>query len=63
MTYPTYEGDDQVSRVHHAALRKEIGERLGASLDQKPVGMPRHLTMLMRRLRDEPSRIQPVLNP
>ena len=63
MTYPAPEGEGQISRVHRVALCKEIGERLGASLDQKPVRMPPHLMMLMARLRGEPSIIQPDLNP
>jgi hypothetical protein len=53
MTYPTHEDAYQADPIHLAALRKEMGERLGASLDQKPVGMPQHLTLLMERLRDE----------
>jgi hypothetical protein len=62
MTYPAHEGDGQISRVHSVALSKEIAERLGASLDQKPVGMSPHLTMLMTRLRDEPSGTRPDPN-
>jgi hypothetical protein len=58
MTYPAPEGDGQISRVHGAALCKEIGERLGVFLDLKPAQMPPHLPMLMRRLRDEPFGIE-----
>jgi hypothetical protein len=63
MTYPAHEGDGQISHVHSVAICKEIGERLGASLDRKPVRMPPHLIMLMTRFRDEPSRIQPDPHP
>jgi hypothetical protein len=62
MTYPAPEGDGRLSRVHSAALRKEIGERLGAWLDLKPARMPPHLTMLVGRLRDEPSGTEPDRN-
>jgi len=50
MTHPA-----QISRADNVALRKEIGERLGASLDLKPAGMLPHLAMLVRRWRDQPS--------
>ena len=50
MTHPA-----QISRADNAALRKEIGERLGLSLDLRPVGMPPHLAMLMRQWRDQSS--------
>jgi hypothetical protein len=50
MTHPA-----QISRADNVALRKEIGERLGLSLDLKPVGMPPHLAMLVRQWRDQPS--------
>jgi hypothetical protein len=58
MTYPAPEGDGQIDRVHSAALCKEIGERLGASLDRMPAEMPPHMAMLVRRLRDEPVAIK-----
>jgi len=48
MTHPV-----QIGPVHNAALRKEISERLGISLDRKPAGMPPHLAMLMRQWREE----------
>jgi hypothetical protein len=54
MTYHARESDVQISHAHNAALSTEIGERLSASLDEMPVGMPPHLTMLMARLLDEP---------
>ncbi len=50
MTHPA-----QIGPAHNAALRKEISERLGISLDRKPAGMPPHLAMLMRQWRDQPS--------
>jgi hypothetical protein len=43
----------QISPIHNAALRKEISERLGISLDRKPAGMPPHLAKLMRQWREE----------
>jgi hypothetical protein len=50
MTHPA-----QISRADNVALRKEIGERLGANLDLKPAGMPPHLAMLVRKWNDQPS--------
>jgi hypothetical protein len=43
----------QIGPVHNAALRKEISERLGLSLDRRPAGMPPHLAMLVKRWREE----------
>lgn len=63
MTYPAPEGDGQISRVHSAAICKEIGERLGVFLDLKPARTPPHLAMLVGRLRDEPAGIRPDPNP
>jgi hypothetical protein len=62
MTHSAHEGEGQFSRVHCVALCREIGERLGTSLDQTPVRMSPRLTTLLARLRDEPSRIPPDLN-
>ena len=56
MTYPPHQDDVQISHVHNLALCKEIGERLGISMGQMPIGMPSHLMMLMKRLRDENSK-------
>jgi len=53
MTYPPHQGDVQISRVHNLALCNEIGERLGMRMDLVPVGMPPHLVMLVKRLREE----------
>jgi hypothetical protein len=55
MTHPAQQGDVEISRAHNAALRKEISERLGISLDLKSAQMPPHLAMLMRQWRDRPS--------
>ena len=55
MTYSAQQGDVEISNAHNAALRKEISERLGISLDRKPAGMSPHLAMLMRQWRDQPS--------
>jgi hypothetical protein len=62
MTYPAPQSDGQIGHVHSVALRNEIAERLGADLDRKPVRMPPRLIMLMNRLRDESSEIQPELD-
>lgn len=60
MIYPAHQGDVQISHVHNAALREEISERLVISLGQRPVGMPPHLRVLMRQLRDEtPETVDP----
>jgi hypothetical protein len=48
MTHPV-----QIGPIHNAALRKEISERLGISLNRKPAGMPQHLAMLMQKWREE----------
>jgi hypothetical protein len=47
-------GDVEISRLQNVAIRKEIGEQLAICMQPKPAGMPPHLMMLMRRLRDEP---------
>jgi hypothetical protein len=48
------QGDIQISRVHSAALCREISERLDICLGKKPVGVPPHLMALVRQFRDEP---------
>ncbi len=59
MTYPTHEDDGQISVANSAALRREIADRLGASLDRKPVQLPPQLMVLMDRLRAVPPEIDP----
>jgi hypothetical protein len=54
MTHPAHRGDDRISRVHSMAICKEIGERLGISLDLEPLPLSPQLIKLMARLRDEP---------
>ena len=54
MTYSAQRGDVEISRLHNVAIRKEISERLAIGMKPKPCGIPPHLMMLMRRLRDEP---------
>jgi hypothetical protein len=56
MTYSAPQAKAQISRLHSAAIRKEIGERLRARLDQGPIEAPAHLVRLMERLGDEPVR-------
>jgi hypothetical protein len=63
MTYSAHRGDIEISRAHNAALRKEIGERLGINLDLKPAAMPPHLVMLMRRWCDQPLKELPASSP
>jgi hypothetical protein len=55
MTYSAQRGDVEISGAYNAALRKEISEQLGISLDRKPAAMSLHLAMLMRQWRDQPS--------
>jgi hypothetical protein len=54
MTYSAQRGDVEISRLHNVAIRKEISERLAIVMKPKPSGVPPHLVMLVRRLRDEP---------
>ena len=54
MTYFAQQGDFEVSRLHNAAIRKEISERLAIAIKPKLSVMPPQLMMLMRQLRDEP---------
>ena len=54
MTYSAQRGDVEISRLHNVAIRKEISERLAIGMKPKPSGMPPHLMMLVRQLRDEP---------
>jgi hypothetical protein len=58
MTYSAPQAKAQISGLHSGAIRKEIGERLRACLDQGPIEAPPYLVRLMERLRDEPVRIQ-----
>jgi hypothetical protein len=53
MTYPAHESSIEISRVHQAAICKEIGERLWTCQDQEPVRLPPRLIGLMKRLRDD----------
>jgi hypothetical protein len=55
MTHPVQESSVQISRVHQAAICKEIGERLRTCLDL-PDRLPPRLLGLMEQLRDEPAR-------
>jgi hypothetical protein len=56
MTHPLHESSIRISRVHLAAIRKEIGERLRTFFNQRSVRLPPSLVKLMQRLRDDPSR-------
>jgi hypothetical protein len=55
MTYFATQAKAQISRLDSAAIRKEIGERLRACLDQGANEAPPHLARLMERLGDEPA--------
>ena len=54
MTHSAQRDDVEISRLHNVAICKEIGEQLAICMQPKASGMPPHLMMLMRRLRDEP---------
>lgn len=56
MTHPLHENRVRLSRVHLAAIGKEIGERLRTFLSKRPVRMPPRLVNLMQRLRENRSR-------
>ncbi len=62
MTYSAQQGGVEISRLHNVAICKEISERLAIVMKPKPSGIPPHLMMLVRRLRDEPLS-PPPLNP
>ena len=53
MTYPAHESSVQISRVHHAAICKEIGESIWTRQDQEPARLPPRLVALMERLRND----------
>ena len=53
MTYPAHEDGVQISSVHHAAICKEIGERIRTDLERKPARPSPRLIALMKRLRDD----------
>ena len=63
MTYSAQRGDVEISRPHNVAICKEIGERLAIGMKPKPSGIPPHLMMLVRRLRDEPLSPLPLNSP
>ena len=63
MTCSARKGDSQISPVDSVALRTEIGERLRTSLDRRLVAMPPHLSVLVKRLCDEPATSQRGTNP
>jgi hypothetical protein len=52
MTHSAQQGDVEISRLQNVAIC--IGEQLAICMKPKPAGIPPHLMMLMRRLRDEP---------
>jgi hypothetical protein len=54
MTYFAQQGDVEISRLHNAAIRKEISERLAIGMKPELSVMPPHLMMLMGQLRDGP---------
>ncbi len=54
MAYSARQGEVEISRLHNVAICREIGERLAVGMKRTPSGMPPHLIMLMKRLRDKP---------
>jgi hypothetical protein len=56
MTHRLQESRVRISRVHLAAIGKEIGDRLRTFLDQRSVRLPPSLDKLMQRLREDRSR-------
>jgi hypothetical protein len=54
MIFSARQGDTELSRRLNLAIREEIGERLAIGMKPKLTGMPPHLTMLVKQLRDEP---------
>jgi len=56
MTHPLHQSSIRSSRVHLAAIAKEIGERLRTFLNQRSVRLPPSLAKLMQRFRDDRSR-------
>jgi hypothetical protein len=53
MTYPAYQDSDQIGSIHHAAICREIGERIRTDLDRKPASLSPRLIGLMKRLRND----------
>jgi hypothetical protein len=54
MTYSAQQSGVEISRLHNVAICKEISERLAIGMKPNRSGIPPHLMMLVRRLRDEP---------
>jgi hypothetical protein len=54
MAYSAQQGEVEITRLYKVAICKEISERLAVGMKLTPSGMPVHLIMLMRRLRDKP---------
>ena len=55
MTHPLHERSIQISRVHLAAIGKEMGDRLRTFLNQRSVRLPPALVKLVQRLREDRS--------
>jgi hypothetical protein len=55
MTHPLHERSIQISRVHLAAIGKEMGDRLRTFLNQRSVRLPPALIKLVQRLREDRS--------
>jgi hypothetical protein len=56
MTHPLRQSSIRTSRVHIAAIGKEIGERLRTFLNKRSVRLPPSLVKLVQRLREDRSR-------
>jgi hypothetical protein len=53
MTYSGQQAHFEISAAHNVALRKEISEQLGTSLDRNPTGMSPFLSTVMRQWREK----------
>lgn len=56
MTHPLHQSSIQTGRVHIAAIRKEIGERLRTFLNKRSVRLPPSLVKLVQQLPEDRSR-------
>jgi hypothetical protein len=62
MTYFPLQADGPINHVHSVAICNEIGDRLRDRLDERPVEIPAHLRLLMKRLQAEPDSIESDLS-
>jgi hypothetical protein len=60
MTYIAQQGEVEISRLHNAAIRKELSAGFAIGMKREPSVMPPHLVTLVRLLRDEPLSLLPT---